>query len=123
MGTSYNVIGTINTIGAANQVSAKLTKRLLVLDVEDGKYSQVIAVEFMGDKCAMLDEYQPGDRVDVEANLRGRAWTPPSGGETKYFVSLSAWKIARVGEARTASKPAEPKGCDSSKSDDDHLPF
>lgn len=102
MSTSYKITGTIRVINDTKAVSDRFSKRELVLDVEDGKYSQVVSLEFTGDRCSVLDTYHAGEAVEVEFNVRGREWRSPSG-ETKFFTTLSAWKIQRTGEARSAA--------------------
>lgn len=50
-------------------------KRELVLDdthIKDGNtYSNFVSIEFTGDKMPMLDAYAPGQRVTVEAFIKG----------------------------------------------------
>lgn len=50
-------------------------KRELVLDdtrIKDGNtYPNFISIEFTGDKMPMLDAYAPGQRVTVEAFIKG----------------------------------------------------
>ena len=45
-------------------------------------------VEFVQDKCDLLDKFEVGKNVKIGINLRGREWTNPQG-ETKYFNSDS----------------------------------
>ena len=44
-----------------------------------------------------MDQFQVGEFVDVSFNLRGREWTSPQG-EVKYFNTVEAWRIERVGQ-------------------------
>jgi hypothetical protein len=117
----YTVTGTIRLIEDTKQVSDKFRKRLFVITVPDGKYDQTLPIEATGDACDLLNEYGEGDEVKVETNVRGREWKSPSG-ETKFFLSLQAWKIERVGAAKASSTP-KPTGPNGSGSDDDSLPF
>ena len=39
--------------------------------------------------------------MEVSFNLRGREWTSPQG-EVKYFNSLDAWRIEKVGQGMPA---------------------
>ena len=65
--------------------------------------------------------------VEVSFNLRGRKWTNPEG-ETKYFTSLQAWRIASL--AKEGAEPIAQKDTvqqateeGTSAVDGDDLPF
>ncbi len=66
-------------------------KRELVVTTEE-QYPQHIMIEFVQDKCGLLDNYSVGNDVKVSINLRGREWTNPQG-EVKYFNSIQGWRI------------------------------
>ena len=66
------------------------------------QYPQHILVEFVQDKCDLLDSFSVGQPVKIGINLRGREWVNPQG-ETKYFNSLQGWRI----EGQSASAPSE----------------
>ena len=66
-------------------------KREVVITTEE-QYPQQILVEFIQDKCELLNTYQVGQNVKIGINLRGREWTN-SEGETKYFNSIQGWRI------------------------------
>ncbi len=78
-------------------------KREVVVTTEE-QYPQHILVEFVQDKCDLLNSYQLGQNVKIGINLRGREWVNPQG-ETKYFNSVQGWRI----EAMDASAAA-PQG-------------
>jgi hypothetical protein len=122
MSTSYKISGTIRVVNDTKAVSDKFSKRELVLDIEDGKYSQVVLLEFTGDKCAVLDTYSTGEKVEVEFNVRGREWRSPSG-ETKYFTTLSAWKIQRIGGAQAVAPSRGAVTSGVGDEPDDSIPF
>jgi hypothetical protein len=121
MGNSYKVQGTLRLITETKQVSDKFRKREFVLDVQDGKWPQVVSFQVTGDRCELLDQYGEGDELTVEFNLRGREWRSPSG-EVKFFNTLEAWRMDRVGAAKSSSTP-KPTGPNGSGNDDDSLPF
>ncbi|MDA0985094.1 MAG: DUF3127 domain-containing protein [Bacteroidetes bacterium] len=66
-------------------------KREVVVTTEE-QYPQHILVEFIQDKCDLLNAFQVGQGVKIGINLKGREWVNPQG-ETKYFNSVQGWRI------------------------------
>lgn len=101
-----NVKGKILEISDTQQVSNSFKKREFVLEyAENPQYPEFVKFEMIQDKCSLLDGYNVNDEVDVAFNLKGRKWTDPQG-VVKYFNSLQAWKIDRVGAAQGAAPAA-----------------
>ena len=69
-------------------------KREVVVTTEE-QYPQHILVEFVQDKCELLNAFQVGQNVKIGINLRGREWVNPQG-ETKYFNSVQGWRIDAI---------------------------
>ena len=69
-------------------------KREVVITTEE-QYPQHILVEFVQDKCELLNNYSEGQAVKISINLRGREWTNAQG-ETKYFNSIQGWRIENL---------------------------
>lgn len=120
--------GKIKLIGETKTFGANgFRKREMVVTVEE-QYPQHILIEFVQDKCDMLNSYTVGEAVRVSLNLRGREWTNPQG-EVKYFNSVQGWKILKLGEGATStSEPSHAEAFQSyaNKSDEineDDLPF
>ena len=87
------VQGTIKAIGETATFGAKgFRKRELVITTEEQYPQSTIMVEFVQDKCDLLDKFEVGKNVKIGINLRGREWTNPQG-ETKYFNSIQGWNI------------------------------
>lgn len=80
-------------------------KREVVVTTEE-QYPQHILVEFIQDKCDLLNSFQLGQSVKIGINLRGREWVNPQG-ETKYFNSIQGWRIEAMG-ASTSDAPDMP---------------
>ncbi len=72
-------------------------KREMVLTTNE-QYPQMILIEFVQDKCDILDKYQPNDEVKININIRGREWINPKG-EAVYFNSLEGWRIEKNNDA------------------------
>lgn len=93
--------GTLKVKGFIDQVSEKFKKREFILTIKDGQYEQHVSFQLTQDKCGLLDSYKVGDEIKVHFNLNGKAWTNPQG-ETKYFNSLTVWKIEFVRSDETS---------------------
>lgn len=125
-----NVTGILHAKFDTQVVSEKFSKREFVLVIADNpQYPQHIAFQLTQDKVTLIDAFAVGDQLDVSFNLRGRAWTSPQG-ETRYFNTIEAWKIARVGSATPASSayqqpqyPSPVKPADEPFGESDDLPF
>ncbi|PWI29758.1 hypothetical protein DI383_08340 [Flavobacteriaceae bacterium LYZ1037] len=66
-------------------------KREVVVSTQE-QYPQHILVEFIQDKCDLLDGYVVGQEVKIDLNLRGREWINPEG-VAKYFNAIQGWRI------------------------------
>ena len=69
-------------------------KREVVLTTEE-QYPQDLLIEFIQDKCDILNSYNVGDNAKIDINLRGREWESPQG-EIKYFNSIQGWRIEKI---------------------------
>src|SRR5690606_28209588 len=69
-------------------------KREMVITTEE-QYPQHILIEFVQDKCDLLNDYQLGQQVVVSINLRGRECVNTQS-ETKYYNSVQEWIIEYV---------------------------
>ena len=105
-------------------------KREIVITTQE-QYPQNILVEFVQDKCELLDPYQIGQDVRIGINLRGREWVNPEG-QTKYFNSIQGWRIDQLDqgadndESIPTQKPFETTELDTNQNDneeEDDLPF
>lgn len=127
----FKLTGTLKIIKDTVQVTDKFSKREFVVTDASSMYPQDILFQAAQDKCAMLDGFQENDQVEVSFNLRGREWTSPQG-EVKYFNTLDAWRIEKVGQGIPQDGPSEmnldttPEQSTSATTDseeDDDLPF
>lgn len=107
--------GTIKVIEATQVVSDKFKKREFVLTTGD-TYPQHVSFQLTQDKVELLANYQVGDKIKVQFNLRGREWNGPQG--VKYFNSLEAWRIESV-----TDNDSTPEFKSANTNDNDDLPF
>ena len=102
-------------------------KREVVVTTEE-QFPQHILVEFIQDKCDLLNAFQMGQNVKSGINLRGREWMNPQG-ETKYFNSVQGWRIEALEASSNSEMPPMPpppafeSADDASDGPDDDLPF
>ncbi len=124
------VQGKVKMIGETQTFGSNgFRKREIVVTTEE-QYPQQIMVEFVQDKCDLLNNFQVGHDVKISINLRGREWVNPQG-ETKYFNSIQGWRIESLQPAAPAnsSAPTAPPtdtfepATDFSEEDHDDLPF
>lgn len=101
-------------------------KRELVLTTEE-QYPQFLLIEFVQDKCDLLNNFSEGEDVRISINLRGREWQNPQG-EIKYFNSIQGWRLEKL----QAGAPGEVPPMDASgfepvssvdENEPDDLPF
>ena len=84
------------------RISEKFQKREFVLSTElSTPYPQHVSFQLTQDKCNLLDQYNLGDEIKIQFNLRGREWNGPQG--IKYFNTLEAWRIEKVSASTGAS--------------------
>jgi hypothetical protein len=112
------VQGKIKIIGDVQTFGTDFTKRQLVV-LTDDQYPQLISIDFLKDKCDLLNSYDVGQSVNVSINLGGREWINPQG-EAKYFNSITGWRIEDV----TPVEPSQPiEAPNLSQGVEDDLPF
>jgi hypothetical protein len=113
--------GKLKLIGETKEFGSNgFQKREIVITTEE-QYPQHIQLEFVQDRCPLLDAFQVGDKVKVGINLRGREWVSPQG-ETKYFNTIQGWRIEKLDSAPLPDQQFEPAN-DLNDDDYDSLPF
>lgn len=123
------VTGRIKIIDVTKEIGASGFKKRDVVVTTDEQYAQHILVQFVQDKCDLLNGFQVGEAVKIDINLRGREWVNPQG-ESVYFNTIQGWRIGKLQEeAPTASMPAMPDtksfapSTDFKEEEHDDLPF
>ena len=123
------VQGKVKMIGETQTFGSNgFRKREVVVTTEE-QYPQHIMIEFIQDKTDLLNNYQVGQQVKININLRGREWVNPQG-ETKYFNSIQGWRIeALQSESAPSDMPPVPPATafepatDLNTDEHDDLPF
>ena len=89
----YEMTGTIKKIGDLQTFQSGFEKRELMLNDEDPRFPQDIAMNFKKERCAILDNFKAGERVKATFGLSGREWNG------KYFVDIDAIKLESLDAA------------------------
>ncbi len=93
--------GKIKVISDVQTFDSGFCKREFVVTTSE-QYPQDVKLEFIKDKCELLDAKNVGDNVSVSFNVRGNEYNG------KYYVNLQAWRI----EGAEAPQPITPEGED-----------
>ena len=125
------VTGTLKVKFDTQKVSDRFSKREFVLTTEaTSPYPQQVSFQLTQDKCSLLDQYNVGDEIKIQFNLRGREWNGPQG--IKYFNTFEAWRMEKVsGGAPAQNAQSSNNNVESNPSpvftsninDNDDLPF
>ena len=120
-----DIKGKIKSIGKTKSYGDNgFQKRELILTTDE-QYPQHLLIEFVQDKCQVLDSYKAGQPVEIGINLRGREWTNPEN-EIKYFNSIQGWKIgdSELEHLDKSETPTKKRVIDiNPKVHEDDLPF
>ena len=96
------ISGKVHLIGQTESVGANgFTKRQIVIETSE-QYPQKVAIDFVKDKCSILDNYKVGQEVTVDVNLRGLEYNG------KFYVNLQGWKISVNGTAQPQQNTLQP---------------
>jgi len=101
------VSGKIKVIDSTKEVGTSGFKKRDVVVTTDEQYPQDIQVQFVQDKCDVLDGYKAGQDVTIGINLRGRMWTNPEGKEV-YFNTIQGWNIKAADTSKQSPEPQAP---------------
>jgi hypothetical protein len=87
------VKGTIKRIMPTVVINDKFQKRDVVVTT-DGEYPQDLNIQFTQTKCDVLNQYQAGDNVVIDINLKGRDYVSRDGKQSNMTV-IEGWKIGK----------------------------
>ena len=85
------VRGTVHLIEETKTYGQKgFRKRLVVLEQDNGRFTNFIPLEFIRDACDSVDDLNKGDEVEISYQLSGRKWQKDPSSEVKFFLSAEA---------------------------------
>jgi len=125
---SFEIEGKLHKKFDTESKTASFQAREFVILISEDNYPQFIKFQLTQDRCALLDDYNEGQKIRVHFDLRGREWND------KYFTNLNAWRLESVpenvaqapDEGENAGFPPAPDLMDEDelqKEDFDDLPF
>ena len=94
---SYDMTGNVKAVMDKQSFDSGFTKREFVVTTEEDRFPQDIKFECVKEKVSLLDNVKEGDRVNVTFDLRGNEYND------RYYVNLTAWKVAPADDAGGAS--------------------
>ncbi len=119
------VIGKIKVINETQTFGSNGFRKREIVVTTDEQYPQMILIEFIQDKCDLLDSFNMGEDVKVSINLRGREWINPEG-KAVYFNSIQGWRIEKLSQDAPQNIPPADQfsaAPDLTENEPDDLPF
>lgn len=114
------VTGIIKHISDTQRVSEKFQKREFVITTEaTTPYPQHVSFQLTQDKCELINNYQIGEEIKIQFNLRGREWNGPQG--IKFFNTLECWRIESTNATTAPTNVLDANKTNINNNDD--LPF
>lgn len=119
------VSGVVHLIEETKTYGSKgFRKRLVVLEQENGSFTNYIPIEFIRDTCDAVDDMNLGDEIEVVYRLSGRRWQRDEASEVKFFLSAEGMSFKVVGSAggTMTERVSEPNDA-FAEAGDDEAPF
>lgn len=100
MSNQLEITGELKHIGEVEIITTtNAEKRIFVIEIEPGQYSQEICFELFRDKVSLINNFQIGDTITVSFNLRGREY------QGRWWVNLQAWRLAKSNTPEVEESP------------------
>lgn len=107
---SYEITGKLINVSDTQQVSDRFKKREFVLETSEeingNVYTNYAKMQLVQNKCEIIDNYNVGDTVKVNFNIKGNKWERD--GNVNYITNLDAWRIESAQQSSPGSAPASP---------------
>lgn len=119
-----SVTGVIHVIEETKTFGQKgFRKRLVVLEQDNGRFTNYLPMEFIQDGCDTVDELKIGQKVEMTYRLSGRKWQRDPQSEVKYFLSAEAMSFKVLEEGATPQAQQGPDDWAASADADEEVPF
>ena len=96
------VKGRITRVNETQVISDKFKKRDLWI-VTNEQYPQDLSIQFVQEKCDILNNYKEGQDVEIGINLRGNKYTNKLG-EENLFNTIQGWKISTLNDIQESDE-------------------
>ena len=125
MSEASTVRGIVHVIEETKTFGQKgFRKRTVVLEKDNGRFTNYIPVDFLRDACDTVDEMKVGDEVEISYQLSGRKWQRDANSEVKYFLSAEAFSFKVVsGGSAAAADSASANDAFAESYDEGDIPF
>lgn len=120
--TDATVRGVIHLIDDTKTYGQKgFRKRMVVLEQDNGRFTNYIPIDFVQDGCDSADALNVGDDVEIQYRLSGRKWQKDPSSDVKFFLSAEAtgFKVLKPGGEGDASAANDRLA----EAADDEVPF
>ena len=81
-------------------------KRQVVLEQDNGRFTNHVPVDFIQDACDDVDQMSVGAEVEISFRLSGRKWQKDPSSEVKYFLNAEATGFKIISGADNAGNEA-----------------
>jgi hypothetical protein len=115
-----DVSGKIKVVGEVVEKGTFKSRNVVI--TTDEQYPQHISIQFVQDKCDILNGYNVGESVMIGINLRGREWTNAKGEEV-YFNTIQGWYISKLDTSNQSPEPKTFAEVSVFETDESDLPF
>lgn len=126
MSEASTVRGIVHVIEETKTFGQKgFRKRTVVLEKDNGRFTNYVPVEFLRDACDTVDEMNVGDEVEISYQLSGRKWQRDENSEVKYFLSAEAFsfKVVSGGGGSGGAEAASANDAFAESYDEGDIPF
>lgn len=65
-----------------------LQKKQIVITLENSKYQNEVAIDFLKDKVSLLNNINSNDIVTIKINIQSREY------QGKWYTNINGWKIS-----------------------------
>lgn len=86
------IIGKVYFKSEVELIGANQMKKQILVVQTDNEYPQKLPIEFIKDKCDLLNNLQIGQQVKVSVNVRGNEYQDRNQ-VTRFGLSFQGWKI------------------------------
>ena len=98
--------GTVHLVEETKTYGQKgFRKRLVVIEQDNGRFTNYVPVEFTNDRCDAVNELKVGDQIEVTYRLNGRKWQKDPTAEVKFFLNAEAIDFTVTGATARQARP------------------